>query len=65
VADLTVWFTPKLAAEYAKVSVVTLRRATKRGALKPFPVNGGNRIRYRAADIDAWLMTAPEPEVRA
>jgi excisionase family DNA binding protein len=55
VADTTLWLTPKQAAVYAKVDVVTLRRAVQRGTLIAFRVNGGTRVRYRAADIDRWL----------
>jgi excisionase family DNA binding protein len=53
------WFTPKLAAQYCQVDVVTLRRAVQRGDLKAFKVNGGTRIRYRAVDLDAWLESHP------
>ena len=55
----TVWLSPKLAAAYCKVDVVTLRRAVQRGALRAFKVNGGTRVRYRAVDLDAWLQAHP------
>ena len=55
----TIWLTPKQASAYAKVDVVTLRRAVQRRALSAFRVNGGCRVRYRAADIDAWLSSCP------
>jgi excisionase family DNA binding protein len=54
----TIWLTAKLAAERAHVKEVTLRRAVKAGRLKVFPLNGGRRIRFRAADLDAWLSAA-------
>lgn len=55
----TLWLTPKLAASYAKVDEVTLRRAVRRGNLPAFRVNGGARVRYRAVDLDRWLEAAP------
>lgn len=58
-ADTTVWLSPKLAAAYAKVDVVTLRRAVQRGVLQAFRINGGTRVRYRAVDLDAWLTSSP------
>lgn len=59
---MTNWLTPKQAEAYAKCDVATLRRAVKRGALRAFRVNGGRRIRFRAADIDEWLQSS---EVRS
>lgn len=55
----TIWLTPKLAAAYAKVDEVTLRRAVQRGALRAFRVNGGRRVRYRVEDLDTWLKASP------
>ena len=53
------WLTPKLAAAYCKVDVVTLRRAVQRGALRAFRVNGGKRVRFRTCDLDLWLSATP------
>lgn len=53
------WLTPKLAAAYCKVDVVTLRRAVQRGALRAFKVNGGTRVRYRTTDLDVWMQSHP------
>ncbi len=61
----TVWLTAKEAAQYARVDPVTLRRAVKAGRLQAFRVNGGTRVRFRAADIDHWLAASPVVEARS
>jgi excisionase family DNA binding protein len=53
------WLTPKLAAAYCNVDVVTLRRAVRSGALQAYRVNGGTRVRYRVVDLDRWLEACP------
>jgi excisionase family DNA binding protein len=51
------YFTPREAAEYLRSSTSTLAKArlTKRG---PTFVRIGRAIRYRKADIDAWMSTS-------
>ena len=50
------------AAEHAKVNPITLRRAVKAGMLPAYRVNGGRLLRFRASDIDQWLVAAPVME---
>lgn len=61
----TRWLTPKEAAAYCRVEEVTLRRAVQRKLLIAFRVNGGRRVRYRAADLDAWLCASPAQGARS
>lgn len=61
----TRWLTPKEAAAYCRVDEVTLRRAVQRKLLCAFRVNGGKRVRYRVADLDAWLCASPAQGVRS
>ncbi|HEY7500235.1 MAG TPA: helix-turn-helix domain-containing protein [Vicinamibacterales bacterium] len=62
--DSAVWFTPAEAASYARVNVVTLRRAVRAGQLRAFRVNAGRNLRFRRSDLDAWLASSPV-EVRS
>jgi excisionase family DNA binding protein len=55
----TVWLTPAEAATYARVNVVTLRRAVRAGKLIAFKVNAGRNLRFRRSDLDAWLASSP------
>lgn len=61
---MTAWLTPDEAAAYAKVNVVTLRRAMKAGKLTGYRVNGGRNVRFLQEDIDRWLMSAPTEAAR-
>jgi excisionase family DNA binding protein len=63
-SDTTTWFTPKQAAEHAKVNPITLRRAVKAGTLPAYRVNGGRLLRFRAEDINQWLAASPVVEKR-
>ena len=56
---MTAWLTTDEVASYAKVNVVTLRRAMKAGTLIGYRVNGGRNVRFLQEDIDRWLMSAP------
>jgi excisionase family DNA binding protein len=56
---MTRWLSPKQAAEYASVDVVTLRRAAQRGTLKAYRIENGRLLRYRVEDLDAWLSLSP------
>ena len=56
---MTIWLTPKEAADHAKVNPITLRRAVKAGTLLAYRVNGGRLLRFRAGDIDQWVATWP------
>jgi excisionase family DNA binding protein len=56
------WLSPRDAAAYCSVDVVTLRRAVKRGTLKAFRIDGGRLLRYRVEDLDVWMSSV---EVRS
>ena len=56
---MTVWLTPKQAAEHAKVNPITLRRAVNAGTLPAYRVNGGRLLRFRVEDLDTWLSASP------
>lgn len=59
-------FTPRELADLARFNVATVYRAVERGELRALRLSGG-RLRFRPADIRAWLAvaeTAPEPEPR-
>ncbi len=62
---MTTWLTAKEAADYARCDVATLRRARKSGKLQAFPVNAGRHVRFRAEDVDRWLMAAPVKKVQS
>ena len=53
------WLTAAEAADYARVNVVTIRRAVQRGRLVAFRVNAGRNLRFRRSDLDAWLASSP------
>jgi excisionase family DNA binding protein len=56
---MTRWLSPKDAAAYCSVDVVTLRRAVQRGSLKAYRIENGRLLRYRLEDLDAWLSLSP------
>lgn len=62
---MTTWLTAKGAAEYATVSLWTIRQAVKDGDLQSYAVGkGGLRYRLKAEDVDAWMESNPhEPGV--
>ena len=60
----TRWLTAHEAADYARVSVVTLRRAVAKGDLTAFHINHGRRVRFRAEDIDNWITAPAQPAGR-
>ena len=49
------WLTLIEAAQYAKVSGVTLRREARAGRLRGYKVGGRRLWRFKAEDVDAWL----------
>ncbi len=56
----TVWLTAKEAAEYARVSVWTIREAVKSGELEAYSVGkGGRTYTLDAAKVDAWRKSTP------
>jgi excisionase family DNA binding protein len=48
------WLTAAEAADYARVNVVTLRRAVRAGTLLAFRVNDRRNLRFRRSDLDVW-----------
>jgi excisionase family DNA binding protein len=52
---MTHWLTVPMAAEYATVSVDTIRAAVKAGDLQAYAIGKGREYRVTADDIDAWL----------
>lgn len=55
------WITTEEAADYARVSTLTVRRAIKRGLLQAAHVNGGRSIRTKAEYVDRWLERSEVP----
>ncbi len=53
------WLDPNEAAEYTRVSRVTLNRAVKAGELKGVRVRGRKALRFRCAWLDRWLEDHP------
>lgn len=53
---MTTWLTAKSAAEYAAVSVWTIRQAVTSGDLPAYALRTGRGYRLTAADVDAWMM---------
>lgn len=51
------WFTAATGADYAAVSVWTIRDAVKTGDLKAYAIGTGRTYRLRRDDIDGWLMS--------
>jgi excisionase family DNA binding protein len=49
------WIPLAKAAEYAFLSLETVRRAARRGRLRCIKVNGGRVWRTRREWVDAWL----------
>ena len=62
---MTIWFTPKEAAEHARCDVATLRRAVRAERLQAYRVNDGRHVRFRVEDVDNWLFASPCVEVRS
>jgi excisionase family DNA binding protein len=58
VGSPTIWFSLRNAAIYAQLSPPTLVRAVKRGELIAFRVGGQRLLRFRAQDIDRWLLSS-------
>ncbi len=56
------WLTLEEAARYARVSGATLRREAKAGRLRAYKVGGRRCWRFKAEDLDQWLV-AGEPKV--
>lgn len=53
---MTTWLRAPEGAEYAKVSVETLREAVRSGDLVAHPVGkSGREYRLTAEDIDQWM----------
>ena len=52
----TIWLTPKEAAAYTKLSVITLRRAVQAKRLLAFRY--GRAVRYRVTDLDRVMRSA-------
>lgn len=56
--------TPKEAAEYLKISEVTLRKSRSTGKLFNYPTppyrKFGVLVRYRKPDLDAWIALTDE-----
>lgn len=53
---MTAWLTASAAAEYATVSLTTIREAVRSGDLIAYPVGkSGREYRLTADDIDAWM----------
>jgi excisionase family DNA binding protein len=50
----TTWLTFREAAAYTKYAQITLRRAIRGGKLRVFR-NGRKQVRFRLADLDAWV----------
>jgi excisionase family DNA binding protein len=59
VDELAPWLDASRAAEYAGVSATTVLRAARRGALRGYKV--GSLWRFRAVDIDAWIIASRTP----
>jgi excisionase family DNA binding protein len=50
------WLCTIEAASYTKLSVATINRARRSGALKAYCVSGKRLWRFRVEDLDTWLM---------
>lgn len=61
---MTTWLTAQGAADYATVSLWTIREAVKQGELPSYAVGkGGRSYRLKAEDIDRWFESNPhEPQ---
>jgi excisionase family DNA binding protein len=57
----TVWLTLREAAEHCRCSVVTIGRAARLGTLRGYKLARRRSWRFRAEDLDAWLMASTEP----
>lgn len=53
-----VWFTPKEAMAYLKVSKSTFYKLVREGRLTPYVLAGTDDKRYRQGDLDALLTPA-------
>lgn len=55
-------YTVQQAAEALGTSADTIRRARRAGHLTPLNVRGSSRIVFAAAEVEALLIPAPEPD---
>jgi excisionase family DNA binding protein len=56
----TVWLTCKEASVRAHVCRLTLRRAVAAGEIPAYRIGRGRKhIRFRLADVDAWVSAEP------
>ena len=56
---VTTWVTRREAAAYTKLTVATLSRAVSAGKLPAYRINGRKHVRFRIADLDAYLSASP------
>ncbi|TDO15016.1 excisionase family DNA binding protein [Mycobacterium sp. BK086] len=56
---MTTWLTKREAGDYARVSESTITQAVKKGELPAYTMRSGTQYRFRAEDIDKWLMSKP------
>ncbi|OMB93230.1 hypothetical protein A5732_16905 [Mycobacterium colombiense] len=54
---MTIWFTVREAAEYARISQTLIRDAVRLGYLPSYAIGNGTRYRLTAKDIDEWMMS--------
>jgi excisionase family DNA binding protein len=52
---MRILMTPKQAAEYLQLSMSTLAKMRMRGDGPPYNKTGPKAVRYRIAELDAWL----------
>jgi excisionase family DNA binding protein len=55
------YLTPREAAEYLHCSITTLAKLRMTGKSGPRFVRLGRAVRYRRADLDAWMNTSAVP----
>lgn len=56
-----VWLTAEQAAAHANVSAKTILREARIGRLRGYRIAAGRVWRFRADDIDAWIVAADTP----
>lgn len=52
---MTHWLKAKEAADYARVSLTSIREAVTSGDLPAYKVGTGREYRLTAEDVDAWM----------
>lgn len=52
---MTHWLKPKEGADYARVSLTSIREAVQSGDLPAYPVGKGREYRLDLAEVDAWM----------